>query len=94
MAALEEQEKIALSLKELIAEQNRLLAAQLQIENDRLKTSKDDLATQQDISNIIKSQTQALKFQKAEKSAILRSTNSIAKIQEELYSIRSKRIRF
>ena len=84
MAALEEQEKIALSLKELIAEQNRLLAAQLQIDNDRLKTSKDDLATQQDISNIIKSQTQALTFQKAEKSAILRSTNSIAKIQEEL----------
>ncbi len=84
MAALEEQEKIALSLKELIAEQNRLLAAQLKIDNDRLKTSKDDLATQQDISNIIKSQTQALTFQKAEKSAILRSTNSIAKIQEEL----------
>ena len=37
MAALEEQEKIALSLKELIAEQNRLLAAQLKIDNDRQK---------------------------------------------------------
>ena len=84
MATLDEQEKTALSLKELISEQNRLLAAQLKIDNDRLKTSKDDLATQQDISNIIKSQTQALTFQKAEKSAILRSTNSIAKIQEEL----------
>jgi len=79
-----EQEKRAISLKELIAEQNRLLTSQLQIENDRLQTNKDDLATQQDISNIIKDQSQSLKFQKAEKSAILRSTNSIAKIQEQL----------
>ena len=79
-----EQEKTAISLKELIAEQNRLLTAQLQIENDRLKTNKEDLATQQDISNIIRDQSQSLKFQKAEKSAILRSTNSIAKVQEQL----------
>ena len=84
MASLEEKRKSALTLKELIAEQNRLLAEGLKIENDRLQTSKDDLATQQDITNIIKSQTQVLTFQKAEKSAILRSTNSIAKIQEEL----------
>jgi len=79
-----EQINNAKSLKQLIADQNRLLTEQLRIENDRLKTDKDELATQQDISNILRDQSQILKFQKAEKSAILRSTNSIAKVQEQL----------
>ena len=79
-----EQINNAKSLKQLIADQNRLLTEQLRIENDRLKTDKDELATQQDISNILRDQSQILKFQKAEKSAILRSTNSISKVQEQL----------
>ena len=78
-----EQINNAKSLKQLIADQNRLLTEQLRIENDRLKTDKDELATQQDISNILRDQSQILKFQKAEKSAILRSTNSISKVQEQ-----------
>ena len=77
-------ENQALSIKELIAEQNSLLKEQLRIENDRLKTNKDNLVAQQDVSNEVKSQLQSFKQQKAEKSAILRSTNSISKIQEDL----------
>jgi len=79
-----EQVNNAMTLKQLLEDQNRLLTEQLRIENDRLKTDKDKLATQQDVSNILKDQSKLLKFQKAEKSAILRSTNSIAKVQEQL----------
>ena len=77
-------EKEAITLKELIKEQNSLLKEQVRIDSDRLKIQKDELGIQNDISNVIKDQSKALKFQKAERSAILRSTNSISKLQESL----------
>ena len=77
-------EQQAITLKQLIAEQNSLLKEQLRIENDRLKTSKNNLVDQQDVANVIKSQLKTFKEQLAEKSAIQRSTNSISKIQESL----------
>ena len=79
-----EQLKNALSLKELISEQNRLLKEQVRIDGDRLKIQKDELSVQNDLSNVIKDQSKILKFQRAERSAILRSTNSISKLQEQL----------
>ena len=79
-----QQAKNALSFKELLEEQNRLLKEQVRIENDRLKIQKDELGIQNDISNVIKDQAKILTFQKAERSAILRSTNSISKLQEQL----------
>jgi len=80
----EQQARNALSFKELLEEQNRLLKEQVRIENDRLKIQKDELGIQNDISNVIKDQAKILTFQKAERSAILRSTNSISKLQESL----------
>ena len=85
-------EKEAITLKELIAEQNKLLKEQLRIQNDRLKTSKNNLVAQQDVSNVIKSQLKAFQQQKAEKSAIARATNSIAKIQENLSTLDRKEL--
>ena len=79
-----QQAKNALSFKELLEEQNRLLKEQVRIENDRLKIQKDELGVQNDISNVLKDQAKILDFQKNERSAILRSTNSISKIREQL----------
>ena len=79
-----EQLNNAMTLKQLIADQNRLLTEQIRIEDDRLKIQKGELGIQNDISNVIRDQTKLLTFQRAERSAILRSTNSISKIQEQL----------
>ena len=77
----------ALSLKELLAEQNRLLAENINLEKSRLGTDKEILSTQMDIDNVIKDQVKQLTFQKAEKSAILRSTTSISKISASISTL-------
>ena len=77
----------ALTMKQLIADQNRLLAEGLQIEKDRLSTDKEILSNQMDIDNSVKDQLKQLEFQKAEKSAILRATNSISKISENIATL-------
>ena len=82
-----EQVNNAMSMKQLIADQNRLLAEQNQIAKDRLATDKSITSEQQDVSNVLKDQLTQLKFQKAEKSAILRATNSISKISENLSAL-------
>jgi hypothetical protein len=82
-----EQVNNAMTLKQLIADQNRLLTEQNQIAKDRLSTDRSITDEQQDISNVLKDQLTQLKFQKAEKSAILRATNSISKISENLSAL-------
>jgi hypothetical protein len=77
----------ALSIKELLAEQNRLLAENINLEKSRLGTDKEILSTQMDIDNVIKDQVKQLTFQKAEKSAILRSTTSISKISASISTL-------
>jgi len=82
-----EQVNNAKTMKQLIADQNRLLAEQNKIAKDRLATDRSITDEQQDVSNILKDQLTQLKFQKAEKSAILRATNSISKISENLSAL-------
>ncbi|MDA9309716.1 hypothetical protein N9Q43_00660 [bacterium] len=77
----------AMSMKQLIADQNRLLEEANQIAKDRLATDRSITSEQQDVSNVLKDQLTQLKFQKAEKSAILRATNSISKISENLSAL-------
>jgi len=82
-----EQVNNAKTMKQLIADQNRLLAEQNKIAKDRLATDRSITDEQQDVSNVLKDQLTQLKFQKAEKSAILRATNSISKISENLSAL-------
>ena len=82
-----EQINNAKTMKQLVADQNRLLAEQNKIAKDRLATDQAITSEQQDVSNVLKDQLTQLKFQKAEKSAILRATNSISKISENLSAL-------
>ena len=82
-----EQVNNAMSMKQLIADQNRLLAEGNKIAKDRLATDRSITNEQQDVSNVLKDQLTQLKFQKSEKSAILRATNSISKISENLSAL-------
>ena len=82
-----EQVNNAMSMKQLIVDQNRLLAEGNKIAKDRLATDRSITNEQQDVSNVLKDQLTQLKFQKSEKSAILRATNSISKISENLSAL-------
>ena len=82
-----EQINNAKTMKQLVADQNRLLAEGNKIAKDRLATDQAITSEQQDVSNVLKDQLTQLKFQKAEKSAILRATNSISKISENLSAL-------
>jgi len=82
-----EQINNAKTMKQLVADQNRLLAEGNKIAKDRLATDQAITSEQQDVSNVLKNQLTQLKFQKAEKSAILRATNSISKISENLSAL-------
>ncbi len=91
---LDKGKKNAKDINEILSDINQKQEASLKIEKERLRIEKERLATdknilsdQQDISNVIKDQTKQLKFQKAEKSAILRATNSITRISENLSSL-------
>ena len=91
---LDKGKKNAKDINEILSDINRKQEASLKIEKERLRIEKDRLATdknilsnQIDIDNVIKDQTKQLKFQKAEKSAILRATNSITRISENLSSL-------
>jgi len=84
----------AKDINSILSDINQKQEASLKIERERLKIEKERLATdknilsnQIDIDNVIKDQTKQLKFQKAEKSAILRATNSITRISENLSSL-------
>ena len=85
MASKREQE--AISIKQLIADQNALQREQLRILRDQAGIDSERLSEQQDISNVIKDQIKQLKFQKAEKSLILKTTNAINRLAEKGYSI-------
>ena len=82
-----DQVKKLLTMKQLMTDQNRLLAESIKLDKDRLGTDKEILSTQMDIDNVIKDQVKQLSFQKAEKSAILRATNSLSKITENLTTL-------
>ena len=82
-----DQVKKLLTMKQLMTDQNRLLAESIKLDKDRLGTDKEILSTQMEIDNVIKDQVKQLSFQKAEKSAILRATNSLSKITENLTTL-------
>jgi len=81
----EQQKKNAKSIAQLIADQNKLIKEQLRIIKDQAGIDSERLSEQQDISNVLKDQIKQLKFQKAERSSILKSVNSITKVANENY---------
>ena len=82
----------AKSIRDILTDINRLTAENLKLEKAKLATEQRINAEQQDISNVIKDQTKQLKFQKAEKSAILRTTNSISKISENISTFQKQEL--
>ena len=81
------QKEDAISIKQLIQDQNKLLQEQLRIVRDQAGIDSDRLSEQQDIANVLKDQSKQLQFQKSEKSLILRTTNAINRIAEKNYAI-------
>ena len=86
------QEETAKTIKELIADQNRLFKEQLRIVKEQAGIESDLLSDQQDISNVIKDQITNLKFQRTEKSLLRKITNDINKISQESYSIGKRQL--
>ena len=74
----------AKSIRDILTDINRLTEENLKLEKAKLATEQRINSEQQDISNVLKNQTKLLTFQKAEKSAILRTSNSISKISENI----------
>ena len=64
----------------------------LRIEKERLATDKQIKSEQDDINNVIKDQLKQLQFQKAEKSTILKSTNAINRISENIASFQKSEL--
>ena len=79
--------KSAKSINALLADQNRLIQEQLRIIKDQAGIDSERLSEQQDISNVLKDQIKSLKFQKAERSSILKSINSITRVAQQSYVI-------
>ena len=82
----------AKSIRDILNDINRLTEENLKLEKAKLATEQRINAEQQDISNVLKNQTKQLKFQKAEKSAILRTTNSISKISENISTFQKQEL--
>jgi hypothetical protein len=82
----------AKSIRDILNDINRLTEENLKLEKQKLATEQRINAEQQDISNTIKDQTKQLKFQKAEKSAILRATNSISRISENISTFQKQEL--
>ena len=89
----------AKDINSILSDINQKQEASLKIERERLKIEKERLATdkqikseQDDINNVIKDQLKQLKFQKAEKSTILKSTNAINRISENLASFQKSEL--
>ena len=82
----------AKSIRDILTDINRLTEENLKLEKEKLATEQRINAEQQDISNVLKDQTKQLKFQKAEKSAILRTTNSISKISENISTFQKQEL--
>ena len=74
----------AKSIRDILTDINRLTEENQKLEKAKLATEQRINSEQQDISNVLKNQTKLLTFQKAEKSAILRTSNSISKISENI----------
>ena len=92
MATLDEQESNARSIRDILTDINRLTEENLNLEKQKLATEERINSEQQDISNTIKDQTKQLQFQKAEKSAILRSTNSISRVSENITTFQKQEL--
>lgn len=84
---LDSTKKNAKSINALLADQNKLIKEQLRIIKDQAGIDSERLNEQQDISNVLKDQIKSLKFQKAERSAILKSVNSITKVAQQNYVV-------
>ena len=82
----------AKSIRDILTDINRLSEENLKLEKQKLATEQRINAEQQDISNVLKDQTKQLQFQKAEKSAILRSTNSISRISENISTFQKQEL--
>ena len=92
MATLDEQESNARSIRDILTDINRLTKENLNLEKQKLATEERINSEQQDISNTLKDQTKQLQFQKAEKSAILRSTNSISRVSENITTFQKQEL--
>jgi len=89
----------AKDINSILSDINQKQEASLKIERERLKIERERLATdkqikseQDDINNVIKNQLKQLKFQKAEKSTILKSTNAINRISENIASFQKSEL--
>ena len=80
-------EKQAKSIRDLIADQNKILQENLRIQSKQAGIDSDILSDQQDIANVLKDQIKSLKFQVSEKSLIRKITSDINKISEKGYSL-------
>jgi len=80
-------EKQAKSIRDLIADQNKILQENLRIQAKQAGIDSDILSDQQDIANVLKDQIKSLKFQVSEKSLIRKITSDINKISEKGYSL-------
>ena len=60
-------EKQAKSIRDLIADQNKILQENLRIQAKQAGIDSDILSDQQDIANVLKDQIKSLKFQVSEK---------------------------
>ena len=80
-------EKQAKSIRDLIADQNKILQENLRIQAKQAGIDSDILSDQQDIANVLKDQIKSLKFQVSEKSLIRKITSDINKISEKGYAL-------
>jgi hypothetical protein len=80
-------EKQAKSIRDLIADQNKILKENLRIQAKSAGIDSDILNDQQDIANVLKDQVKNLKFQTSERSLIRKITSDINKISEKGYAL-------
>ena len=80
-------EKQAKSIRDLIADQNKILQENLRIQAKQAGVDSDILSDQQDIANVLKDQIKSLKFQVSEKSLIRKITSDINRISEKGYAL-------
>ena len=90
MASKQQQE--AKSIKQLIADQNKLLEEQQKILKASAGSSSQQLADQQDIANVIKDQVKFLQFEKSERKLLLTLTNQINKVSQETFAIGKRQL--
>ena len=77
----------AQSIKDILAEQNKILKENLRIQSKSAGIDSNVLNDQQDISNVLQDQVKQLKFQVSEKNLLKKITSDINQIAEKGYSL-------